>query len=709
MNHTKLYNMRLEWLQKHNKYELKFWSDFNYKILNNVMYYKRAGRGSNNTYNDVIIMADTETSKRTSDKSVIDENHIVCWSIAIRAFNMNIVTLYGGKPSEMCECIQKLMDSMEGENTFIYFHNLGYDYVFIRQFLYEAFGFPTKQLNTKPYNPIQIVFGNGLIIKDSLILAQRNLDRWAKDMDVEHKKAVGCWDYDKIRNQSDVSSLSQDELLYIENDVLAGVECLQVMMNNLNKHIYSMPLTATAIVREELRVRGKPERAHERFVKIAPESAIDQQLNELVYHGGFTHGNRHCKGYVYRATGRDFASSYPFQLCAGLVPVEGFTSIDRNVDIDYVLRNAEHNYAMIFKLIMIKPRLIDDWIPMPMLQFSKCTSCINPVLDNGRILCAEYVEIYLTEVDLSILAEQYTFESHIITDLRFATKGYAPRWMTDYVFELFCAKTELKGTDNKVEYNIRKAALNSIYGCSVQKPVRDLIEEDYETGEYSYKNTDYAEQYETYIKNHNSIQPYYIGMWVTANAMKALFELAKCIDYENGGEWLYSDTDSIYATKWNEDRLKAYNESCKEKLRANGYGPAIKDGREYWLGVAESDPEMEYSEFKFLHAKCYCGRCEVDNKLHITVAGVPKSGAECLNDDINNFKEGFIFPGTKTGKKTHTYFYTNRIYIDSKGNECADSIDLSPCDYLMNADTLVDWERVFREEINIQTYEGDDE
>ena len=86
-------------------------------------------------------------------------------------------------------------------------------------------------------------------------------------------------------------------------------------------------------------------------------------------------------------------------------------------------------------------------------------------------------------------------------------------------------------------------------------------------------------------------------------------------------------------------------------------------------------------------------------------AGVPKEdGAKCLNDDINNFHQGFIFDGRITGKKTHVYFHKD-IYIDKYGNETADSISLIPCDYELDSVNVVNWEELFNEEIQIQIYE----
>lgn len=712
MKREKLEQIRREQINKAAPYLMCYWEEFDFDILKYILWKKKSGRGDNKTYNDCIIMADTETSKK--DPSGVHENHVVAWTISIRAYNQNLVTLWGRKPSDMTACISRIHEHMTGEITYIYFHNLSYDFVFLRRFFFDTFGFPEKQLNTKPYFPIYIKFPNGIIFRDSLILAQRSLDKWAKDLDVRHQKAVGKWDYDKLRNQND-PEFTQDELEYIEHDTLAGVECIQATMDALGKHIFSMPYTATGIPREEIRTRGKAHHAHDWFLRLCPTWEQYLTLVQL-FHGGYTHGNRH---YLSRTvTGliecRDFASSYPFVLLSEKYPGERFNPRE-NCTIEHILKNGD-KYAYMFKLILYKFKLKDDFIPMPALQASKCVKDINLVLDNGRVLAGAYAEIYMNELDLETIAEQYDYEVAICTEVQVAVKKYLPRWITDYIFELFIDKQKLKGGD-PVLYALAKAKLNSIYGLFAQRSVRETIEEVYKdyvdedgiqhmSGEYRPTQKDMKSEYEKYLNRKGSVLPYFVGCWVTSYAMRNLFRLGKCIDYENGGIWLYSDTDSIYATKWNEEKLATYNEKCKEKLRANGYGSVRVNGKEYWLGVAEKD--KVYTQFRMTGAKRYCGRDLDDGELHITVAGVPKKGAVCLEDDIENFAIGFIFPGSKTGKKQHTHFY-NDIYIDENGNETGDSIDLSPCEYKLGAAlTEGEWEKIFEEEISIQVYDEED-
>ena len=278
------------------KYQRSFWSDYDYTVLDHIPYVTRKGKGNNLTWNDVIIMLDTETSKtdekiQLANGNYVNRNIIVMFTISIRCCNRNIVTLWGKKPSDCIRCMQKIINRLDGNITPFYAHNLPYDWTFLRKFMFRQWGTPTKQLNVKSHYPIYIEFDNGIILRDSLILAQRSLEKWALDMDVEHKKAVGFWDYNKHRDQ--FYTYSDYELKYAEFDTLAGVECLQKLKDMLHKQIYAMPWTVTGIPREECRKRGKGNGARDTFLKLCPQTLDLYLLLERVYHGGYTHGNRY--------------------------------------------------------------------------------------------------------------------------------------------------------------------------------------------------------------------------------------------------------------------------------------------------------------------------------------------------------------------------------------------------------------------------------
>lgn len=673
-----LRDIRSNYIKENWNYKRVYWNNFQYAILDNCIFYESTVK-NRPSYNDITMMIDTETSKPDS-KDVID-NHIVIWTLSIRLFDINIATLYGRKPSELMQCIETIHNHLKGAQTAFYVFNLGYDYVFLRKFFFKQFGFPVSELNVKPHQPIVLKFENGIIIKDALILAQCKLEKWAKDLNVEHQKASGDWDYNIIRHQN--SDITDEELHYAEYDTLAGVECLDTLKNQLHKNIGTMPFTSTGILRELIAKEGAKNHAKDWFRKNCPTFKQYQKLTK-VYHGGYTHGNRAhleekitTEKYGDDVLGGDFASSYPFVLFLKY-PSGKFVELD-NKSMDFIIKNAD-KYAFMFKLIATNIRLKDDCFPMPYLQYSKCEYTINALVDNGRILAADYVEIYLNEVDLMIIAKQYQMHQHICVEVEACVKEYLPRWFTDIVFQLFKDKTALKGVD-KVRYTIAKYKLNACYGLCCQRWDKRLIIETL-SGEYEYDDSLTDEEiFNKTIKKRSTILPYQVGVWCTSYAAYNLFQMGSMCKI-----WLYSDTDSCYGIHWDMKRVQSYNQRCIDFIKERGYSGVLHNNRYYHLGIIEFDDESVYTEFKYMGAKRYCGRCKDDNKLHITVAGVPKSnGAKCLKDDIANFHRGFVFDGLITKKLTHKHIYIDEIYINEYGDEVGDSIDLSPCDYELDA------------------------
>lgn len=684
---TLLSSNRYNYLAKNWVYKLYYWNEFEYHILENCIY-RKYNNYNTDTCNDITITLDTETSKKHPDlyeyiphkngevEKVYkpDHNHVVIWTLTIRMFDLDIATLYGRKPSECVSCIKTIMEHLKGRFTHIYVHHLGYDWTYLRRFFFKEFGFPIEQLNVKSHYPIQIKFENGLILKDSLILAQRGLERWAKDMQVSAQKAVGDWDYNKLRNQD--TPISENEIHYAEFDTLSQAQCIDKLRIQLGKWIGNMPFTSTGILREVVKREGSKNHAKKLYNKLLVNFDLYEKLVTM-FHGGYVHGNRHYIGsnrIFGLIQGYDFASSYPFIELTHKFPITKFKPLNKEVDVDYILRNAE-NHAFIFRLVLGNVKLKDEMFPMPVLQYSKCKT-LNDVTDNGRILAADAVALYTNEVDLSVILEHYEYKAIIITEVEVAKKGYLPKWYRDIVFQLFADKTSLKHIDD-VLYNIQKYKLNATYGLMVQRLDKIMWLENYLDGSYEMDETvTQKDMFEKNIKKRSSILPYQWGVWVTSYAMRNLFELGKCCKI-----WLYSDTDSVYGIGWDKVKVKKYNKKCIQMVKDAGYSGVEHKGKIYWPGVAETERKDKYYEFKYTGAKRYCGRSYEDGEIHLTCAGVPKDAAKLLNNDITKFEKGFVFEGEASGKKMHTYMVVDDVYIDENGNETGDSVDLSPCDY----------------------------
>lgn len=697
-------------------YTYQYYINWDYSILEKTLFRKKNGKKSK-TFSEVYIMLDTETSKHHEPEytrfgnMVNQENHVVAWTISTRAFHQNLCTLRGSKPTEICHCLNLIRDHIPADKIYIFVHNLAYDWIFLRRFLIDHFGKPIAQLNIKSHAPITIEFDNGIILRDSLILAGVSLDRWGKNLDVDHRKAIGSWDYDLIRNQNFIPD--DDELHYIENDTLVGVECLNKLADQLGDTLVSLPLTLTGIVRRRIRQEGKKNFAKQKYKKQAV-SFHEYLILEQVYHGGYTHANRGIVSYIWENVScRDFKSSYPYCMITGLYPCEKFYHLEAQLSPSEIFKDSEKR-SYIFKFVAVNIRLKDSRYPMPALQFAKCLDSINVIKDNGRILKADYVEIYLNEIDLEIINRMYIWDEAHCIEVMTALKDYLPRWYRDEVWKIFEEKCRLEyqikvlGEGDISQYNIIKGQLNSLYGMCSQKKIKEEIKELYEddpendrvNGDYYLEASDLEELYEKGERSYNNILPYVWGVYVTSYAMQHLYDLSGCINEVNYG-WLYSDTDSIYSNDWNDEKLAQYNENVKQELVRSGYGVVRIEDHEYWLGIAE--PDGDYKEFITTGAKRYAVR-QQDDSIKITVAGVPKkAGARCL-ESLEDFREGFIFPGVETGKKTLTYIYSD-IHIDDNGNECADSIDMTPADYTLSSVEARRFEDLFTEQITLPFYE----
>ena len=150
-----------------------------------------------------------------------------------------------------------------------------------------------------------------------------------------------------------------------------------------------------------------------------------QEKLEKLYHGGFAHANRFYIGDIFSDSmtlGEDFNSSYPFCLIAFKYPGK-FIPMDKNLDPDYIIRNSE-DYAFIFKASFRNIRLKQNRFPMPSLQASKCEVSINMKVDNGRIIKAGYVAIYICEQDLIVLSSMYTWDECICSEVEVSPKEY---------------------------------------------------------------------------------------------------------------------------------------------------------------------------------------------------------------------------------------------------------------------------------------------
>lgn len=602
--------------------------------------------------------------------------------------------------------LQNYFNDDDRKRMIIYVHNLSYDYVFLRNALFKHYGFPINSLAVKSHKYVTMDFGF-YEFRDSLILTQKSLDKLATDEKVEVQKAVGYWDYTKIRSPH--SARTEKEKIYANADTIALCLALRSVMNNRNVNTGSCPLTSTGFIRNESRKRSRIIREGKKWRNKFKELKLsydDYTFLERVFHGGYTHANRfYINQVLYNLKSFDFTSSYPSVMLYEKFPMEKFTRAEYTIE---QIIDLSKDFAFFGDLLM-ENVILKKNVPMPPMAKAKCTVIDErknkAVVDNGRIVRADAVIIPFSDPDLDLYLKYYDYDYADVKNVRAAKKDYLPDWFAEYVHELFYNKCTLKDTD-KINYSISKSYINAMYGMIAQKILREINEEDYDKCEWSHSIQN-EEDFDKYYSNPSSFLPYQWAIWVTAYAQHNLFELGSCCKH-----WIYSDTDSCKGFGWNFEKVKKYNKKIEEKAIKRGYGIVNYNGMKYVIGQAD-DETNDYliTEFITLGCKRYCYRQTEKKKdgtiipdvLHLTVAGVPKDAVTELKNDIDNFGKGFIFHSVindmkdyKGSNKRRPEYHINNDdnYITVLGEtvKYGSYIILKPVDYILDQTVQFDEE-----------------
>lgn len=624
-------------------YPVFYFKSYEFMHLFDGDFKRKSNAGHFTTIYEKIITLDTETYVYP-DKEI---GFITDWTITIE----NDACLYGNHVKDLIKTIDRILDTLHADDKHLvrfYVHNFPYDYMFLRNHLLERYGEPDRSLAVKSHRYIFMQWsGQGLEFRDSQILTQRSLERLCVDMGTQ-EKAVGTWDYKKIRTPD--SKRTAKEIAYVCTDTIALCKALRKYITDRGCNICNVPLTNTGFIRNRARTLSRKDKKwRKQFESMQLDLKQYKQLLEC-YHGGYTHANRY---FVNRLINKkmmcyDFASSYPSVLCYEKYPMTNFVYTD-GLSLDDILELKE-DFAFSGYLRLTNVRLKKD-CAMPPMAFHKAKVCIFPEnsgktlksqyaknLDNGKIVNADIVIYPFTDPDLEVILSSYTYEKADVASVMRAKKDFLPDWITNYIMELYKNKSTLKHSD-PVLYMISKGELNGIYGMMVQRIIQEDIKEDFLSGAWSSCMSEEKEQelLDKFYKSRNSFLPYQWGVWCTAYAQKNLFELGACTK-----KWIYSDTDSVKGFEWDKKKLDNYNEKIIAKSNDRNLGLVNFNGELFRLGIADFDGE--YTRFITMGSKRYA-YIEKD-KLHITVAGVPKDGIFCMND-IYDFHKGFKFTNSK--------------------------------------------------------------
>lgn len=501
------------------------------------------------------------------------------------------------------------------------------------------------------------------------------------------KKKCGDLDYSLVRNSK--TPLTATELLYCEYDCLVIYYYIKQELS-MYKKFNKIPNTLTGRVRKELQARVL--KNYNYRSKLQKCINTDPHIYNLLidcFAGGYTHANwLYVNEVIKNVVSWDFTSSYPFVMLVEKYPSTTFKKC--NVSNIKSILYDDFAYIINIEFKNIKSNYFNN-----IISKSKAYYIENGVYDNGKIVSASLLKIVINEIDLKIIQEFYSFDDYNILEIYYANKSYLPYELLDFILDKYHNKTAYKNVSGKEYlYSIEKSKFNSLYGMCVTNNIKDNIEFNNEGLWTTKKISNYDILDKLSVERKKGFLSFAYGVWVTSYSRYNLLSNVRLLDEYT----IYCDTDSIKLTEgYDINVIYNYNKQVDDKIKqvANFYNIDIKrfepddrKGIQHKIGLFDKDGEYLY--FKTLGAKKYCYIDKATEKLHITVAGVPKKGVSALKNNINNFNDNLFFNACDTGKKQIFYNDEQPVIkvIDYLGNEDVISekkgICLMPCSYTLS-------------------------
>jgi len=575
---------------------------------------------------DIITAFDIETSLVEIDGTPHSFMYIWQWHFGDK------MTVIGRTWDEFMEFYNRLTCKLsEDRMLLVYVHNLSHEFAYLAGVLdmNSAEIFATEQRKVLYFRL------DGLEFRCSMRLANCSLDSWTKQLDVDHKKLSGEeFDYSVVRYPW--TELTDRQLAYCVNDVVGLVECVEKTLDRFDDSLYSVPLTSTGYIRRMVKNAVK---YVQRDIAKQQNSLEIYDALRLAYRGGDTHANRYEVGGILGPVySYDRSSSYPDVMLHCKYPVTKFRP-EAKKTLDWCAQLTKWGRCYLAKVELIGVE-VKSWNTCPYISLSKCwgeglATPINYRLDNGRVLTADLVQMWVTDVDLALLINEYDYKQINILELYSARYGYLPQPIRDVIKQLYKDKTELKGVEGEEErYMMAKQLLNSVYGMMCQRVITPAVV--YSDGKWAY-DMEYnrQEEYDKEVKK--AFLNYAWGVWVCAWARYRLHEGISAAGWEN---FVYCDTDSVKSMM--DLNIKTFNDKRVQDAKKSGGWAVDPKGNVHYMGVFEK--EDTYDEFITLGAKRYAYK--IDGKIGMTVAGVSKKrGYKELEKmgGLKAFREGVTF------------------------------------------------------------------
>lgn len=538
--------------------------------------------------------------------------------------------VFGRRWEEFREFLTRLHDALylgTNRRLVIWVHSLSFEFQFFRRFLTIESGFYRD--NRKP---LKVVI-DGFEFRDSYALSNMTLAKFCENTKgVEHYKLVDTYDYKKLRTPA--TQMTETELAYCYNDVRGLCECITEYRRHDN--LAQMPLTSTGFVRRDFRsaMKKNPEN-RKNFLATRLTADLYTSL-KLAFRGGDTHANIYWVSELVKgADSYDISSSYPFQFMVRKFPVGKWFRITTSRMDEYL---QEGKYALLIHCVFEDIKYTGN-CGNPYISIAKCVRKKSVTNDNGRVLQADFVEMYITDIDLKIIRHDYSYKGMYTESVYASLYGDMPKEFKDTLMEYFRSKTLLKGDpEHEYEYGKAKNRLNSSYGMAVTDICKPVWV--YENGEFRKEADTVEERLDKYYKSRNNFNQYAWGVFCTCWARYQLREMLWTV----GEDVIYCDTDSIKFKGDHSAEFAAKNEELKKLAEGAGAWALDRNERKVYMGLWDHDAEYDY--FKTLGSKKYACQYKNDTKIYSTIAGVSKkAGREFFTEHgFEAFKNDTVIP-----------------------------------------------------------------
>jgi hypothetical protein len=548
-------------------------------------------------------------------------------------------------------------------------HNLGHDWHFLLNLFRDNFVnkehtavFARKK--RKPMKGVMRYNKCNICFKDTLVLSQKSLKKWAEDCPNCPLEKLDDFDYLTIKTPDD--ELTDLEWHYMMNDVLILVYCMEYE-RKIYKTLENIPITQTGKVRRKLVERvcvPNPEWAKRCYDITTGYTPEEYRIRVALYQGGYVHGNMLHIGHVgENLRCFDFASSYPSALM-GKYPVFGYEKCDVSEFCKLEKQDVEDPEYRWFAKVRVKN--VASKLSMCYWSYSKCVDVkedMSVAVDNGRIMEADEMTIWVTDLDWYTFKKAYSFDDDF--EVLWLEKGkadYVPKEMIEVILEYYERKTKLKYDKERESEQIEsKQFINGIYGVFVYKLISDQVFFD---GDWYKRKLDEEGDRMFYelmmdVSEEKSFGFFDLGLVCSAIARKRLWDFICEFDDR---VW-YCDTDSIKGEFTDDDVawIECYNKKIEERENklADHYGidrekfaPVNSKGKHKRLGIMEEEPTA--IRFKTLGCKRYLAEVfdkeKGKNVIKCTVAGLPKKSGAKKFKTFDDFTDGAIFTSEESDK-----------------------------------------------------------